>query len=322
MNIPKALSVFRIANFCFDPSDTSLLKTTSSQMSGSTRSLLSWESFDSNLSENCNNPITFCYKTATSYVMLARDTRNKPNPALVKQLAANRIQLIAEERRVSSDERKTIEDTVKSDLSATSSPKTTVTAVYIFPQISILAIASKNESDCRAIVKHLKNTIPSVGISPAWSQEYGHSGIMVDVMTNWIKSGLPIGLKYGSRIAVARGSEVSTFENFNIEQMDPSFLKGRDVQNIELCFNGLLAFRLCSKQILTHLKATPELKQQFLEHVGSIKGDIHSTTRYLADNLYQMLSIINGRMLHEKGLVERRANSEQASAWVHPSLRV
>ncbi|MDB2664978.1 hypothetical protein N9Y80_07540, partial [Porticoccaceae bacterium] len=61
---------------------------------------------------------------------------------------------------------------------------------------------------------------------------------------------------------------------------------------------------------------------QFLEHVGSIKGDIHSTTRYLADNLYQMLSIINGRMLHEKGLVERRANSEQASAWVHPSLRV
>ena len=321
MHIPSTLSIFNISGFSFDVSSSSLLKSTSSLVTNNAKATLFWGplSASADIDEGIKAS-EVCYKTAHAFCLRLCDTRRTVKPEVAKAAINSKLRDASSQRRVSKDERMFIQESVISELSEAAMPSTNFISVFVFPKSGILAIGTKKESEYSAIIKHLKNTFPAVKISPAWSDEAGESSILIDVMTGWVKGGLPHPLGFGHRIQVALGSEKSTFDNFDLMSMDPSFLKGRQVQNLALDFNKLLTFRLASNQVLTHLKGTFELKQRYLEHAGSSIDDI-SAAGYLAEQLNELLESIDARVQHAKLVAEQKAKSEQPAAWVNPALR-
>lgn len=318
MRIPKNLAVFSLTGFCFESPDALLKKATQFSVSGS-KGTVHWTSLTGQ-DDSKANPIDLFRKTANTLILEAKDTRRKVNAATAKALAKQRASEASKNRRVSANERMFIEASVTRELAEKSAPDTIRTLVYILPKANRVIVASTKENVYGPILKHFRNTFAGVEVGPAWSDADRDSELLISLMTEWVQQGLPFGLELGSRMTCSKGNEKSTFENLDITEMDPGFLKGRQVTNLELIYNRLITFRLSSHQELTHLRASHELKQLFLEHLGPTSDSAETeSAAFVGEHFSQLIGGIDDRVSHALLLASQQQNTE-APQWINPGL--
>jgi DNA recombination-dependent growth factor C len=318
VRIPKNLAVFSLTGFCFESPDALLKKATQFSANGS-KGTVHWSSLTGQ-DDSKDNPIDLFRKTANTFILEAKDTRRKVNAAAAKALVKQRALEASKSRRVSGNERMFIEASVTRELAENSAPDTFSTLVYILPKANILLVASTKENVYAPIIKHFRNTFAGVEIGPAWSNAGRDSELLMSLMTEWVQQGLPFGLELGTRIICCKGNEKSIFENLDITEMDPGFLKGRQVTNLELVYNRLITFRLSSHQELTHLRASHELKQLFLEHLGPTSDSAETeSAAFVGEHFSQLIGVIDDRVSHALLLASQQQKTE-APEWVNPGL--